>query len=171
MEIQMQPVCGVCILDPAEKVELQDSAWRRGSYRMADGEIDLRSDPLSRTAEVSNELPASHKVRRLRLEAAAPYYYDCQLQVEVQWKKGKESHKVSSTYLLKWKPIVCVANRTAAEEKAAVQEQSFVILKELKPSTTYQTDIQVLSATGHGQPHGKPFKHQRLKLQANKVTA
>ncbi|CAM4610311.1 unnamed protein product [Caretta caretta] len=72
MEIQMQPVCGVCILDPAEKVELQDSAWRRGSYRMADGEI--------------------------------------------------ESHKESSTYLLKWKPIVCVANRTAEEEKAAVQE-------------------------------------------------
>ncbi|CAM2119336.1 unnamed protein product [Caretta caretta] len=83
--------------------------------------LDLRSDPLSGTAEVSNELPASHKVRRLRLEAAAPYYYDCQLQVEVQWKKGKESHKESSTYLLKWKPIVCVANRTAAEEKAAVQ--------------------------------------------------
>ncbi|CAM4620496.1 unnamed protein product [Caretta caretta] len=81
------------------------------------------------------------------------------------------SHKESSTYLLKWKPIVCVANRTAEEEKAAVQEQSFVILKELKPSTTYQTDIQVLSATGHGQPHGKPFKYQRLKLQANKVTA
>ncbi|EMP27491.1 Sentrin-specific protease 5 [Chelonia mydas] len=74
-----------------------------------------------------------------------------------------ESHKESSTHLLKWKPIVCVANRTAAEEKAAVQEQSFVILKELKPSTTYQTDIQGLSATGHGQPHGKPFKHQRLK--------
>lgn len=60
---------------------------------------DSRSDPVGHSVAVYNELPASQNIQNWRLEAASPYYHDSQLQVVVQWIKGKVMQHVSGIAL------------------------------------------------------------------------
>ncbi|KAL6469124.1 hypothetical protein MHYP_G00226480, partial [Metynnis hypsauchen] len=107
--------------------------------------------PLSR--EFSNELPISHSSPGiLRLEAAAPHYYDNQLQVKVFWKSRlPENQRGSSSYILSWYPEVCANNVTKREKKATVQGTHFVITG-LLFACKYK--VAVMPFSEHGQRAG-----------------
>ncbi|KAM4694344.1 anosmin-1-like [Discoglossus pictus] len=75
-----------------------------------------------------NELPKSYKPEhRSTLQVSLPYYNNNQVQVKMSWKVLLENHKDPNIFLVKWKPVWCLNNDTANEEKAVVKGSQFVI--------------------------------------------
>ncbi|XP_064418134.1 anosmin-1b [Latimeria chalumnae] len=105
--------------------------------------IDVRSNYLSSSEEVSNELPTFQTTSNIkRIEAAAPHFHDNQLQVKVYWKKDEEEISTdSNTYLLTWVPVICSGNNTRAEETVTVQGNHFIITK-LLFACKYKVTVQ-----------------------------
>ncbi|XP_028650398.1 anosmin-1b isoform X1 [Erpetoichthys calabaricus] len=97
--------------------------------------------------EVSNELPSSQVTSSIRrLEAAAPHYYNNQLQVKVFWKKAHDdNHGDTDSYLLTWAPLFCSKNTTKTKQKANVQGTHFVITG-LAFACKYKVTVQPASA-------------------------
>ncbi|XP_043926656.1 anosmin-1-like isoform X2 [Protopterus annectens] len=112
------------------------------------GEISKPPAPID---EVSNELPIAHAVPGSieSVDVTAPHYSNNQLQIKVYWKKAEEeSHAGASTYLIKWKPVLCTGNISRPENKATVQDTHFVI-SGLLFACKYKITLQPVTIWNH----------------------
>ncbi|EPQ16779.1 Anosmin-1 [Myotis brandtii] len=170
--------------DSDYSVELQAVAYW-GQTRLKSAKVALHftpspaasnKEPLGKDREgpIRPQPPAQRRRPARRLEMGAPFFQDGRLQAKVYWKRTADPG--ASRYHVRWVPEACAHNDTtwpAAEASAMTQNHAFLTVPNLRPSTLYRLEVQVLTAAGEGPAtlqtfrtpdrlppvHGPPLKH------------